>query len=116
MALFLFSGMSSKQLPQQLFLKDLSIIFQLNLCFFLQSIFTLEERIREDPDFNFEPVGVEISVVVSHSPEPDPEQDQELNLDQDPGVERILELLNLDPTETSVSLATKTDSDPTLVS
>ena len=107
--------MSSKQLPQQLFLKDLSIPAK-KFFFFLQSIFTLEERIREDPDFNFEPVGVEISVVVSHSPEPDPEQDQELNLDQDPGVERILELLNLDPTETSVSLATKTDSDPTLVS
>ena len=96
-------------------MKDLPIICQQHF-FFLQSIFTLEERIREDPDFNFEPVGVEISVVVSHSPEPDPEQDQELNLDQDPGVERILELLNLDPTETSVSLATKTDSDPTLVS
>ena len=73
----------------------------------------LEERIRDDPDFNFEPVGVEISVVVSHSPNSDPEQ--EPNLDQDPGVDKVLELLNLDPTESSVSVSSQTDPDPALV-
>ena len=43
-------------------------------------LYYLDELIREDPNFDFSPVGVEITAVVSHNPNLDQSQEQFINL------------------------------------
>ena len=47
--------------------------------FMFHTIYFVDELIRQDPNFDFEPVGVEITAVVSHSPDQSQEHSSIVN-------------------------------------